>query len=590
MKAAVLGLLLPVLMLGPPVSAQTPGGPEKVSRLGEYRGYAPVLYTEAVRESVYHRLRDGTRLAMDIHRPAVKGKAVDTAYPVLWQHSFVRRRPSDQGDNSVIRRMPDLVKHGYVVVEVERRGLSASFGARRGYNDRTEARDAFELTEWLARQPWSTGKVGVYGCSNTGDAAMHAASYAPPSLKAVFAGCFSWSKYDGFLRGGIPAQWGVGPEQPLDVQLRNAVPVDGDETRTLLAQAIEEHRNSTPLAAMWRSMPFRDSWSDIVASRFWLEGSASTYRSALQGGGAAFYIFGGWQDDFRLEGLVAWANLQRNPARVVIGPWLHCRNPGFDLLAEAHRFFDRWLKGVDNGIDREPPIHLYTENAPAASAWRSWGSWPPAGHAAQRHHLDIVAAAGGMQALAPAASRGAAPRQHRIDLPVGAFTACVDAAALTQPCSQAANGLRFTGAPLAADTRFTGHPLVQLWVASTVPDQHVFVYLEDLAPDGTVRVVTDGRLKASLRAVHAPPYHHLGLPWHRALEADHAPLGADEAVMLKMQLLPLSYVFKAGHRVRVVVTANDPRERPAGATGHALTLHSSTEKPSFIDLPGDNTP
>jgi uncharacterized protein len=545
----------------------------RVSRLGEYRGYAPLLYTEQLRQSVYLTLRDGTRLAADIHRPAAQGRPVDTPYPVLWQPSLMRRAPADQGNDSVTRRMPELVRYGYVVVEVERRGLGASFGARRGYNDRTEARDAFEITQWLAAQSWSSGQVGVYGCSNTGDAAMHAAGSAPPALKAVFAGCFSWNKYDAFRRGGLQAQWGLGPERPLEEQLRNAQPVDGDEDRSLLRQAIEEHRDSTPLAEMWRGMPFRDSWSDLVASRFWLEGSVSTRRDALRRGGAAFYIWGGWMDEFRREGLVAWANLKDQPARIVIGPWMHCRHPGLDMLAEAHRFFDRWLKGVDNGIDHEPPLQLHATNA----GWKAYASWPPS---APPQRWVLALGAGEEHALAP--SPGAVAHKA---LTVRPLAPCPDHAALTQPCSQAAGALRFTSPPLRADTPLTGHPLVQLWVDSPEPDQNVFAYLEDLAPDGSTTVVSEGRLKASHRATHQPPYPYLGLPWQRSLEGDHEPLQAGQAVKLHFDLLPLSHVFKAGHRLRVVISGNDPRERPTAPTGHALTLHSSAARLSSIELP-----
>ena len=579
MKAWIAGA---TLALGALTAAAQPVAEAKVSRLGEYRGWSPVLHTEQTRQSVYLTMRDGTRLAADIHRPAAAGRAVDTPYPVLWQHSLTRRRPADQGDSSVTRTMPELVRHGYVVVEVERRGLGASFGARRGYNDRTEAHDAYEITEWLAKQPWSSGKVGVYGCSNTGDAAMHAASLAPPSLKAVFAGCFSWSKYDGFLRGGIQAQWGLGPERPLQEQLRMAQPVDGDESRTLLAQAVEQHRESTPLAEMWRGMPYRDSWSDLVASRFWLEGSVSTYRDALKRGGAAFYIWGGWLDEFRREGLVAWASLQKNPARVVIGPWLHCRHPGLDMQAEALRFFDRWLKGVDNGIDREPPLHLHTTNAPAAEAWKAHAAWPPA-TPPQRLMLALSRHGSPDQLEHALAARPGPARQT--SLTVQPPPPCPEAGSLTQPCSPAAQALRFTGAVLATDTELTGHAQVQLWLASPQPDQNVFVYLEDLAPDGRATVVTEGRLKASLRATHTPPYPYLGLPWQRSLESDRQPLADGEAVRLHFDLLPMSHRFRAGHRLRVVVSGTDARERPAAATGHALTLHSSAARPSFIELP-----
>lgn len=592
---------------------------ERVSRLGEYRGYAPVLYPGRQRASMYLTLRDGTRLAMDLHRPLdASGQPVATPLPVVWQHALSRRAPSDTRITALTRRVPELVKHGYVVAEVERRGLGASFGARRGYNDRTEARDAYEVTEWLARQPWSTGQVGVIGCSNTGDAAMHAASYAPPSLKAVMAGCFSWSKYDGFLRGGVPAQWGVGPEQPLEQQLRTAFPVDGDDERTLLKLAIEQHRDATPLAAMWRAMPYRDSWSDLVASRFWLEGSVATHRDALQRSGAAFYIFGGWQDDFRREGLVAWANLQRtNPARVLIGPWLHCLHPDFDLVAEALRFFDRYLKGVDNGIDREPPIQLHAVGAAPAQAWQGFAQWPPVAASAlvQRLQIDPAATPGSGHTLrtlaadaaaagrvgvvgrgdrgavaatsAPARRDGrrlARPDAVNVTLAVQPPAACREAGAFTIPCSPAA-GLRFSGPVLSADTQLTGHPLLGLWVSSPQPEQAVFAYLEDVAPDGHVTVVSEGRLKASLRALHRPPYDFLGLPWTRSLEADHQPLAAGVPVKLDFDFLPLSHVFKAGHRWRLVITGNDPRERPASPTGHALSVWSDAQRPSTITLP-----
>lgn len=577
-RGFLIGLLLAALSAGAPAQGK------RVSRPGEYRGFSPVLYSETVRSSSYLKLRDGTRLAMDLYRPAVDGRAVDTPHPVIWEHSLSRRSPPDVVAQSVTRRMPELVKHGYVVAYVERRGLGASFGARRAYNDRTEARDAYDVTEWLASQPWSTGKVGVFGCSNTGDAAMHAASYMPPHLKAVFAGCFSWNKYDGFLRGGIAAQWGFGPTRPIEDELKNP-PVDGDEDRTLLQTAVEQHRSGTPLAAMWRGMPYRDSWSDLVASRFWLEGSVSTYRQQLQQGGAAFFIFGGWMDEFRREGLVAWANLQRNPARVLIGPWLHCRSPGYGLLADAHRFFDRTLKDVDNGFDREPPLQLFEQaGAGGAGRWQSFDRWPPAPNLKQRLLITTGADATREQRLA-AAVAPTVPGADRIALSVQRAVLCPEAGSLTQPCSQAARGLRFTGEPLARDLAVTGHPLAQLWVASGQADQNVFVYLEDLAPDDSATVVTEGRLKASLRATHRAPYDVLGLPWQRSLESDHAPLAADEPVALRLDLLPLSYVFKAGHRMRVVITGSDSRERAPAPPGHSLTLFSSAERPSHLELP-----
>ncbi|MEK8052733.1 CocE/NonD family hydrolase [Ideonella sp. DXS22W] len=555
----------------------------RVSRPGEYSGYSPRLYTESVRQSIYFRTRDGVRLAMDITRPAVNGKAVDTPYPVLWQHAVARRIAPDQRF-SAVRQMPELAQYGYVVVEVDRRGAGSSFGTRRGYHDRTEARDAYDVTEWLAAQPWSTGKVGVYGCSNTGDAALHVATRMPPALKAIFAGCFSWSKYDGFLRGGIFANWGAGVERTFDEDLKNP-PVDGDESRTLLRQAAEEHRDNTPLAALWRGMPYRDSWSDLVGSRFWLEGSAGTYRDAIARSKVALYVFGGWYDDFRREGLVAYANLPGNPRKLMIGPWLHCRNPDFALLAEAHRFFDHWLKGVDNGVMREPPYTYHVVNAVPAQAWRQSAVWPPAGTRPQAWTLDTRARAGAVSDLA-LTTQAPARQAPGATLTVTAPIACPAGWNPQAPaCAQTANGLRFDGPALARDTELTGHPLLDLWVRVTDPEQNVYAYLEDVAPDGTSTQVTDGRLKVSLRAMHKPPYDFLGLPWHRSLESDAQPVLDDQPVRLQFDLLPLSHLFKAGHRWRLVVTGSDPRERQPATAGARLSVLSDAAHPSRLTLP-----
>lgn len=553
---------------------------QKVSSPGRYEGFSPVLYSETQTTSSYFKARDGVRLAMDIHRPAVNGRVVDTPYPVLWQHAATRRVAPDQR-NSAVRQMPELVKYGYVVVEVDRRGMGSSFGTRRGYNDRTEARDAFDITEWLATQSWSTGKVGVYGCSNTGDAAMHSISKIPPHLSAVFAGCFSWFKYDGFLRGGIFANWGSGVERSFEEDLKNP-PVDGDEDKRLLRQAVDEHRENTPLATLWRSMPFRDSWSDLVNARFWGEGSAGNARDAVARSKVPLYVFGGWLDDFRREGLVAYAGLPNNPRKILIGPWEHCRNPDFYLLGEAHRFFDYWLKGIDNGVMTEPPITYSTQFSDGSVVWKHANVWPGANRSYVSQYLN-VSAKGSKQTLV---SKLVTDKNNSVLLDVKPPIACpVGRSPQANACIQSNNGIRFEGPILRRDTEVTGHPLVQLWLATNNPDQNVFAYLEDVDPNGKAQMVTEGRLKLRLRAQHKPPYEFLGLPWHRSLEADDQPLFTDEVVKVKFDMLPASYVFQMGHHWRLTVTGTDPRERTVPPGGTYLRIVSNTQKKSVLELP-----
>src|SRR5690606_19545868 len=177
------------LFLSPHALADVP----KRSQPGVYEGYSHERFEEWVKSSQYVTMRDGVRLAVDLYRPARDGQAVDEKFPVVWAHTPYRRAYKNAKGEIVNAapelHLPPLVGQGYVVAIVDTRGRGASFGARRGFQDRTEAQDAYEMTEWLARQPWSSGAVGIAGCSYLGGSAYHAATTMPPHLRAVAAGC-----------------------------------------------------------------------------------------------------------------------------------------------------------------------------------------------------------------------------------------------------------------------------------------------------------------------------------------------------------------------------------------------------------------
>lgn len=551
--------------------------PAAAQAIPTFGHYSPPAEYGSVTSSFYLPMRDGVRIAVRVTRPARDGKAVDARFPVIWHGTLSISQESTDGtgsDLSATRAMPGLVKWGYVVVQVARRGNGQSFGERRGYHDRNEAQDAYDITQWLAAQPWSDGKVGVYGCSNTGDAAMHALTMRPPALKAAFAGCFSWHKYDAFRRGGIFAQWGTGPTRTVAEEMQ-VEPVDGDTNKTLLAQAVADHQRSTPLFALWKSMPFRDSFAPSVASRFWAEGSAASYQNQIREGAVPLYIMGGWFDELRDQGLIAHMNLPGS--RVVIGPWKHCENDAFAMLEEMHRFFDATLKGMDTGFASEKAIHYFTMNAPAGAEWRSTDVWPIAGTRMTNWYL------GGRQLF-----------QQPRDMATIRFTAdysiaCPEAGSGSriQPCHRASAGPSFAGTPLKRDTEVTGNGLADLWIAADGPDANVFAYLEDVAPDGTVRVITEGRLKASLRAEDTAPWRlPAGVPWHRAFAADAQPLARGVPVHLRFDLLPTSWIFKAGHRIQVSITGSDHRERSREPERPpTITLMADRAHSSFISLP-----
>jgi putative CocE/NonD family hydrolase len=564
---------------------------QQVSSFGRYQ--LTPLYSEAVTTSQYLTMRDGVRLAISITRPSQNGKPVEGRFPVLWQHTLAITSPGVLASTPLnampggYGAVPSLAHHGYVVVQVARRGQGPSFGKRRGYNDRSEAYDAYEVIDWLASQPWSTGAVGVYGCSNTGDASIHAVTAANPHLKAAWAGCFSWEKYDGFWRGGIYANWGTGPERTIEQDMANT-PVQGDEAKVLLRQAAEEHQGSTVLTQMWSAMPFRDDYAPGVGSRFWYEGSIASYLPQINASGTAIYIQGGWRDDLRGQGLLTYANL-KNDRHVVIGPWGHCQNGDFNMLAEMHRFFDQHLKGINTGIPAQDPIHYFTVNAPAGTEWRSSKIWPIAGTQPAKFFLAGSSPVGiDLQSQAPtgAGSQTTFTVRYDVDCPTlarqpgGLLTGA-------PPCPVQHGGPQFVTAPLESDTEVTGDAVVDLWMSSSASDGNIFVYLEDVAPDGKITQVTDARLKASLRKVSKPKYENYGLPYHRSHREDAQPLKPSEPAQLIFAFLPASHIFKAGHRIRISVAGSDYRERDRAPVSPApiVTILNTPSNPSYISLP-----
>lgn len=576
-KAAALALttLLAATALSSPALAQT-----APAAFGAYQPQD--VYSQQVVTSFYLPMRDGTKIAVSLHRPAINDKAVETPLPVIWHHTLdieaagVRDTGKTAGDR---QPLSELTRSGYVVAVVARRGNGASFGTRRGYEDFTEGFDAYEITEWLAAQSWSDGQIGMYGCSNTGEAVMHAIVARPPHLKAAFAGCFAWDRYDGHTRGGIISQYGTGPTRTIEDDMK-AMPVQGDEGRTQLRQAAEEHLRSTNLLDLMKSMPYRDSWSPLVMAKFWGEVSIGVYLDQVKASKVPLYIQGGWYDDFRTEGLIAQANLP-DQARIVIGPWRHCLNNGFDLRAEQLRFFDHHLKGKATGIETDKPIHYFTIGAPKGQEWRSAAKWPLPD---ERNRAFLAAAELRTKPLAKPAATSVTVDYAPV-CPVDPVQP--NWGPFAQPCHPEKASVAYTGPVMKTATELTGTPIADLWISSTAPEQPVFAYLEDLAPDGTVTVISEGRQRVSLRKVVKAKWETIGTPWRRSWTEDHAPLKAGEPVKVSFDLLAVSYVVPAGHQVRLAVSGSDPRQRGRVevASAPTLTVHTGGDTPSSVILP-----
>jgi hypothetical protein len=452
-----------------------------------------------------------------------------------------------------------------------------------GSYSRTEAIDTYDLTEWFAAQPWCDGNVGMFGCSHSGQIEYMALSMQPPHLKAVMPQCFSFDYYFGKVQGGIPGAFRTTNWYERD---KTSVPVDEDPTGSMLAEAVEQHKNNPTDFEVYGALPFRDSYSVITGSQMWIESSPGTYLQEIEGSGVPVYQWGNWNDfltKVMREVFIFEANLE-NVKKTGLGPLGHCQWGGFDLLTEARRWFDYWLKGIDNGIMDEPPIYYFTRNAPAGEEWRFTWQWPLPNEKQTTYYFgggpsgspNTGVNDGILSLTAPVCATG--QDDYNVDYGITA-------------ANRDARGLTYTTSALEDDVELTGYPQVHLCVSSTNVDGDFFVFLEDVSPTGATTVVTQLQLRASHRTLGTPPFDNLGQPWHRHFQEDAVPLTPYQPVELVPDPLPISYIFPAGHHIRVTITCAYP-----GATflrsspPPVVTVYRNAVLASYISLPVTTEP
>ncbi len=575
-KARALFCVIASLVISSPIAA---ADITRESSPGKYSGYSSPVYDGYQMTSQYVAVRDGTRLAIDIFRPTRNGQVATEKLPVLWMHTPYNRRNYRNGltAENYPGKALELVKYGYVVAVADFRGLYASFGRNAGFN-RGEWQDwarmdAYDITEWLAKQPWSNGKIGMWGCSATGGSQMQAMTTAPPSLKAVFPMSCEWDVYSFVATGGITPPKGE-PTQIMrggsrEARDRLAVPVDGDEDRKLLAAAIAEHLNNLETAGY---VPFRDSISPEFKNQWWLKSSPHTYAEEIAKSGIAVYAAANWDEGNTGYGVTfIFANL-KNPKKLILGPATHCdwttvkNETGFDIIVEELRFFDYWLKGIDNGVMREPAVTYYTYNAPPGREWQTSSTWPLPNEQRTNFYLSG-------QTLSRTRSAAAGAREATVDYTVTNENFWN-------------KGMVFMTEPLEKDLQVTGHSVLTLWISSSSNDADVIARLDDVAPDGSHRYYSvEGRLRASLRKTAEPPYNNLGLPWHPFTEDSVQPLKPGEPVQMSFDLFATSYVFKAGHRIRLTLNFADARATPKLSPAPTVKVHFGGDMPSALTLP-----
>jgi predicted acyl esterase len=496
-------------------------------------------------------MRDGVKLATDVYLPAGAGP-----WPVI-----LMRTPYGK-EMRAFGQPAQWTTNGYAYVVQDCRGRFKSEGRYLPFMD--DHFDGYDTVEWIARQPWSNGKVGMTGGSAMGITANQAAITAPPHLTALYVTVAPASAYQHAIYTG-----GVFRKEINENWLRTQRALDA------LEATLQHYK--------------QDGYWDIREGRLhWAKVQVPVYNQ------------GGWYDIFSQGNIDNFAGLQKHGAgkaagnqKLMMGPWGHgpieeVKYPANSAADpnEARRWFDYWLKGIDNGVMKEPAVKYYvmgdtTDPKAPGNEWRTAPAWPvPATMTSLYLHP-----AGQLSEKMNGVKESTATYQYDPKNPVptigggNLFTK-------KGPMDQRAIGerqdlLKFMTAPLAAPLEVTGPVTVELWAESDAPDTDWMAKLIDVYPDGTERLVLDSALRARFRQ------------------------GFDREVFMKkgevykftIDLWSTSLVFNQGHRLAVHLTSsNDPRFDPNPNTGKPLradgetrvatnTIHHDRAHPSRILLP-----
>ncbi|MEX2421775.1 MAG: CocE/NonD family hydrolase [Actinomycetota bacterium] len=487
----------------------------------------------AATDDVFLPMRDGVRIAATVYRPDGVGP-----WPCLVEALPYRKDDLTAHYRPEYHRFAD--EFGYVVCRIDVRGTGSSEGIATGEYTADELEDIAEAIAWLAAQPWSNGNVGMYGTSWSGFNSLQVAMLRPPALKAICSIFASDDRYadDVHYFGGMLKQLDL-VDYPLYMEAMNVLPpvprIVGQGWRDAWERRVASY---TP----W----LLDQLEHQTYDAFWKHGSLREDFGAIT---APTMLVTGWADGYTNIALRGMAELEC-PRRLLAGPWSHADvetsrpGPNIDLVVEMARWWDRWLKGVDNGVDREPPIVVFVRR-PTPPAWDLpiyRGEW--------RFEAGWPIERGGERALSLETARsnrsGEGPDALDVRGDVGwtAWISCAGKPPWGQPLDQRpdeAFSLVYDWEPLQDEVEILGHPTVRARLASSAPVACLSAKLCDVHPDGTSQLVTRGLLNLT----------------HRDARESPSPLEPGQSYDVTLELEVTSWVFEPGHRIRLDLAGTD---------------------------------
>jgi predicted acyl esterase len=499
---------------------------------------------------VFRPIEEGRYPVIVSYGPYAKGLSFQEGYPDQWRrmveaHPDVAAGSTNLYQNWEVVDPEKWVPHGYVCVRVDSRGTGMSPGYVDHFSPR-ETRDFYEVIEWAAAQPWSTGKVGANGISYLAINQWHVASLQPPHLAAmcVWEGAADWYR-DMTHHGGIlstfwenwydmqvkTVQYGLGDRGPKHA-------VTGENATGDVTLSDEElAANRTDLGEDIRSHPTDDGYHQDRSPVF--ENIETPLLSAGNWGGQGLHLRG------NVEGFVRSASSQKWLELHGLEHWTHFYTDyGRSLQLE---FFDHFLKGMDNGWDDRPPVLLQVRHVDGFVE-RTEDAWP----IPRTKWTDYF--------LHPDMTLRATPPEKAATLSFEAM----------------GEGLTFHAEPFADDTEITGPLASTLWVASSTSDADLFVVVRVFDPDGqevTFQGALDPKAPVAqgwLRVSHRETDPELSTayrPYHT--HTDPRPLDPGEVVEVAVEIWPTSIVVPAGYSIGLSVYGRDYRNDDSGSDDHA---------------------
>ena len=546
----------------------------------------------------HHRaipMRDGINLYADVYRPA---KAARFPTIIVRTPYGVQREGAGSHD-----RLIQFSRMGYAVVNVDTRGRFESDGKWDPF--RTEGKDGYDVIEWAAKQPWSTGKVSTQGGSYLGHVQWAAASEQPPSLVAAFPAVAStnlyanWITHGGAFRLAFNFGWGVVrmPYRVMQPQWyftgKDAAPELRYETllRHLPLETMDERAFQHPVKH-WREWIQHESYD-----AYWKEISDEEKFSRVQ---VPVMTQGGWFDIFLAGTINGFVGVRKHGAnerarqltRMVIGPWGHGPSRKFGDLdfgdAAERQLFDyesRWqdfhLKGIANGVDKDAPAQIFYMGV---NRWRGEQDWPIPGAKDARWYLHE---GGRLSATAPSGDSSTGYRYDPDDpVPTTGGNNCCGVPTIAGPVEQSPlqsrkDIVRFTSDVLTEPLTIAGPVKMDLHATTDGRDTDWMVKLIDVHPDGKAFPMAEGILRARFRQGLSTP----------------ALLEPGTAYRYEIDMVGTALVFQPGHRIRVDITSsNFPQFDRNLNTGDPLgkgtkprvaqqTIWHSAARPSAIVLP-----